>query len=392
MSREKRRQKGEGSLIKLAGCRFWYASYHDVTGRKIRVSTKTENQTEALNFLRKLTSDRDKGLAPLTDLKKIRYGDLRKALLASYVENGNKSLLSTADGEETIPGLKQLDQHFGFSDENAGPPVTRLGTEAAREFIRARQAEGAGNAIINRSLAALRRMLKLAHREGRIPNVPFIPLLKEPAPRRGFLPLERFERVLNLMPPELKPLICFLYFCGVRCGEALQITWEQVDLVNKLIRLEPEQTKNANARVIPLPGPMAAMLDRIEPKEGLVFCSTNLAREWRTACIRAGEATQTPTPGAPASDPRYGYKGLLLHDLRRSAVRNLRLAGVPEGVVMKITGHKTRSVFERYNIVSSDDLTEAMRRLELASAQNAGFLPGGSKQGQKGGRKALKPA
>jgi integrase len=63
----------------------------------------------------------------------------------------------------------------------------------------------------------------------------------------------------------------------------------------------------------------------------------------------------------------YKYKGLLLHDLRRSAVRNLRIAGVDESVIMKISGHRTAEVFRRYNIVSATDVTNVMRRLELSS-------------------------
>jgi len=84
-----RRAKGEGSLIKINGCRFWYAQYYDQNGRQIRVSTKTEVKQEALGVLRKLMGDRDNGLMPLSDLRKIRYGDLRESLVDNYVSKGN---------------------------------------------------------------------------------------------------------------------------------------------------------------------------------------------------------------------------------------------------------------------------------------------------------------
>ena len=75
-----KRAHGEGSLLKRKGCRYWYAQFYDQNGKQIRVSTKTEIKQEALGELRRLMGDRDRGLAPITDLKKITYGDLRKAL------------------------------------------------------------------------------------------------------------------------------------------------------------------------------------------------------------------------------------------------------------------------------------------------------------------------
>jgi len=369
-----RRAKGEGSLLKRPGCRFWYAQYYDQNGRPLRVSTRTEIKQEALAILRKLIGEIDNGLTPLSDLRKLHYADLRQALIDSYIARGNKSLKVRASGEETINGLSALDDFFGFRtaiDANGkryvsddGVPVTRMSTDAAREFVRKRHEKGIGNAAINRSLACLRRMLTLAHREKKIHSVPFIEFQKEPPARKGFLPVEQFESLAAQFPSHLKPLVTFLYYCGVRIGEAEQIEWSQVDLKQRLIRLEDEQTKNDEARVVPIPAALAVILQAIEPKIGRVFDTTNLRKEWMKACEAVGLGHITPVEGKP-HDPRY--EGLTLHDFRRSAVRNLVNAGVPERVAMKISGHKTRSVFDRYHIVSTDDVTTAMRRVEVAN-------------------------
>jgi integrase len=137
-----------------------------------------------------------------------------------------------------------------------------------------------------------------------------------------------------------------------------------VDLDARLVRLEDEQTKNAEARVVPLPAHLAMLLAAIQPKVGRVFDDTNLRTEWQKACAACGLGTRElvkPTEG----HQWYRYRGLIVHDLRRSAIRNLVNAGVPERVAMRISGHKTRAVFDRYHIVNADDVTRAMQRVEL---------------------------
>jgi integrase len=368
----KRRGSGEGSVLKVNRSRFFYIQYYQ-NGKQVRVSSGTEVRQEALAMLRKLMGERDDGAAPISDVRRLRYADLREGLVSSYVAAGNKSLRTKSDGTESIAGLTALDTFCGYKTEtiegkltvtNKGIPVTSLTTDAARRFVRERKAEGTGNAAINRSLACLRRMLTIARRERKLSAVPFIEFQKEPPARKGFLERSDFDRLIKLLPTHLRPLVTFLYWCGCRIGETLQIEWSQVDLDARQIRLEPEQTKNSEGRIVPLSSELVDMLQRVEPKTGRVFDGTNLRKEWMKGCNACGLGKTTEVEGRPY-DPIYS--GLTLHDLRRSAVRNLRKAGVSEREAMRISGHKTRSVFDRYNIVSTDDVMDAMRKLELAA-------------------------
>jgi integrase len=364
-----RRAKGEGSLLKRAGCRFWYAQYvHN--GKKVRISTRETSKMKALGALRRLMGDAERGLAPLPEAHKLRYADLRQGLLDDYRKKENRSLTTNANGDETIHALYALDEFFGYGPKNPGPRVSEIKPKTSNDFIRKRQEQGVGNAIINRSLACLRRMLRIAcYDDEVIQKVPKVHFLREPPARKGFLKLEQFNELLALLPTHLKPLILFLYYCGVRGGEALQIEWSQVDLDRRLIRLEVEQTKSDEARYAPLPSELVMLLRAIEPKTGKVFDVTNLRVEWQKACAACGQGTRTlMEPKDEKGYPWYRYRGLQIHDLRRSAVRNLvMIAGVPEKVAMKISGHKTRAVFDRYHIVSTADITDAMSKLELVA-------------------------
>ena len=135
-------------------------------------------------------------------------------------------------------------------------------------------------------------MLNIAHEDGKLRTVPKIRLLKAGDARKGFLEREKFESLLANLPPNLKPLVTFLYYCGVRLGEALQISWEQVDLDAALIRLESHQTKTAEGRTIPLPDVLVGML-KLQGRGGIVFDGTNLRKAWQRACAAVGLGTLT---------------------------------------------------------------------------------------------------
>jgi integrase len=361
-----RRAKGEGGLFKVKGSRFWYAQYYDAHGKQIRTSTGKDVKQEALSVLRHLLGDNDKGLVPITALRKLSYGELRAGLIANYQEKGNSSLYQTNDGEETIGGLKALDSFFGFGTNNDGVRFTQITTDAARQFAKQRLKEGFSPATINRSLACLRRMLQIAREDSKIQHVPKIRLLKEPPARKGFLTIEKFDELLNTLPTHLRPLVLFLYWCGVRLGEAKQIEWSQVDLGVPCIRLEEDQTKNDEARVVPLPPVLVKILAAVESQTGEVFDATNLRIEWQKACERLGHGKRTKQT-SNTKNTWYSYDGLIVHDLRRSAIRNLVNAGVSENVAMKISGHKTRSIFDRYHIVSNEDVLNAMQKVVNAT-------------------------
>jgi integrase len=248
--------------------------------------------------------------------------------------------------------LKRVDDYFD------GWPVAKITTDAARDFAQKLLADGCANGTVNRSLACLRRMLNIAMEDGKIRVVPKIRFLKAGQARKGFLERDKFEALLAQLPSHLKPLVTFLYYCGVRLGEALQITWQQVDLDAALVRLESDQTKTAEARTIPLPDILVGML-KMQERGETVFDGTNLRKAWHRACVAAGLGTLTEV-----KDKDPVYSGLIVHDLRRSAIRNLIRAGVRETVAMAISGHRTRSVFDRYNIVSTEDIAAAMKQVQ----------------------------
>lgn len=154
--------------------------------------------------------------------------------------------------------------------------------------------------------------------------------------------------------------------------------------MQRVIRLDPGTTKNREGREVFMPDALYLLLAACvlgKRGEDAVFTRPNgvpvrsLRDAWERACIGAGvgqllcaDCSIPCEAGAPCqkcSGKRTKYTGLIFHDLRRTAARNLRRAGISETVIMKIGRWRTRSVFERYAIVSRGDIVDAMRKLQI---------------------------
>lgn len=192
-------------------------------------------------------------------------------------------------------------------------------------------------------------------------------MLKPPRARQGFVSEQDFRKLFGHLPKHLQPLILFLYRCGGRLGEARELKWKQIDLANAVVSFYPEQTKTDEARTVPLPDELVTLLKRIKPKyradEQTVFDSMSLRSEWAVACVKAGLGKFVLTSDN-THKRRRRYEGLTIHDLRRSALNNLRKMNVPQAVAMRFSGHKTTSTFLRYNIVDLDEMRSALQKVE----------------------------
>jgi integrase len=133
------------------------------------------------------------------------------------------------------------------------------------------------------------------------------------------------------------------------------LEWRDVDGAGGVVRLRPEISKNKEGRVLPLHDEVSDLIDRARAKRR-ADCPFVFHLKGR----RIGDFRKMWKAACKAAD----LGGLIVHDLRRTAVRNYIRAGVSERIAMSLSGHKTRSVFDRYNIVSEADLLRASEKLQ----------------------------
>jgi integrase len=351
----------------------WWIKYRR-GGKPYYESSDSTRKRDAVDLLRCREGKIAEGVPVTPKIGRLTFEDTSADLLNDYRTNRKRSL---AVVERRV--VKHLTPYF------AGRRMADVTTDVVRAYVAHRQAQGivasrgprtgkrigdVSAAEINRELALLKRMFTLAMQAGKLLHRPHIPMLREDNVRRGFFEAAQLEAVLAHLPTEIRPVIRFAAITGWRIAdEVLPLDWPRVDFAAGEVRLD--RSKNGDGRVFPMTAELRRLLeqqkaehDRLK-KAGhivpFVFVRevaegrggekkprrvVSFTKAWKTACRKAG------------------CPGRIPHDLRRTAVRNLVRAGIPQTVAMKLTGHKTDSVFRRYDIVSPSDLRVAVERLD----------------------------
>jgi integrase len=287
----------------------------------------------------------------------------------------NPTTLKYEDIRKDYSGLDRLDGFFG------GRRVVSITTDLLRTFVRERKLYSnypVRNSTVNRDLAVLRHMMNLALREGKLEFLPAFPFLPENRPQKRLLEPKDFERLRNELPQRLRPVVTFMYLTGRPLGGARAIQCEDVNFDALEIRLGG-LVAGFGPIIIPLGGLEGfvealkrkkvprreyAEATRVENDDSCdsssapLFCTTNLRKQWRRACIRLGFGRMEMLPGQ-----REVYTGLLVQHLRRSAIRNMLEAGVHKDVAMRIAGYKRREATDQNHAASAVELHDAIKKV-----------------------------
>ncbi len=335
-------------------------------GKEYEERAGTRAQAEKLLARR----EAELGLGAFTapDVKRTTFDDLVTIIRDDYRANERRST------ERLECSLKHLTQAF------AGQRASTITADRLTGYVGDRLATGAAPATVRNELNALRHAFTLAKRAGKVAGIPAFPRLDADRVRTGFFEDTDVDRVRAALPADLQVVLDFGWLTGWRKGEILALTWRQVDFAAGVVRLEPGTTKNAEGREFPfsvLP-PLRELLERqrdrtraAERRTGQIIAPVfhregkpikDFFAAWASACDHAAR-----DPKGAIIHPQL--VGRLFHDLRRSAVRRLERAGVSRSVAMKLTGHKTESVYRRYAIVASQDLQDGVAKLAQLHAR-----------------------
>jgi integrase len=381
-----KRQRGTGSVYLPPDSTIWAFQIY-VNGQRERGSTRCRSKRDADAFVRRKLAEYSAGLsAPKSD--KVTVEELMNDLLLRHRNDGNKSI-----ADEESRWKNHLQPFFGYlrSTQVSSDLIERYINHRKSQTTRSKKAPE--NATINRELA----LLKAAYNYGaektppKVMRVPHFRMLEERNVRKGFLKDAEYIRLAEATAKEetakLRPWLRAMFesgWCyGWREDEILSLRVRQFDPIARTILLDAGETKNDIPRQTP---PMDETIFQLifacvagKGQDDFIFTRDDgepvkdFRGAWWKACVAAGvgkfscrECGQAVTVMGKKCRSCGGereYSGLLFHDLRRTGVRNMIRNGISEKVAMVISGHKTRSVFDRYNITNYADLVDAARKI-----------------------------
>ena len=426
MEEKIRRENGTGSLFHNGDTPVWSIKFY-VRGIPKRESSHSTDIEVAKKLLkRRLAEVETKTYTMRTNVK---IDELIIDVLAEYRRERRKT---TAEVESRWK--KHLEPFFGRMK------VDDINTDMVQRYSTKRTDDGAAGPTINRELAILKHAYHLGMKSTppKVRACPVMPMFKENPARKGFLDDDQYTLLARECNKEglwFRALLTTAYSFAFRKDELLNLRVRQVDLASRQIRLDAGTTKNDEGRIAPMTDEVFTLLTACvigKGKNDYVFTRPaakpglpeepirGFRRRWAKVCCAVGlgelvcpdcyPELKAQTIDAQLVGRKYGctacgkkwkhqqlkYAGLLFHDLRRSGVRNLIRVGVQQKVAMSISGHKTASVFQRYNIVDERDIMEAGRKLnEKQNLQNSNALleiPALAQDGHDSGMMASKTA
>jgi len=366
-----KRQRGTGSLFQFKGRVVWWCKYYR-DGRAVRESTKQTRRDRAERFLKRKLAEVELG-QHINGASRVRFEDLTAAVRDDYQNNARRSL---ARAERAIKALTET-----FAKQRVATiTAARLAT-----YVAARRGQGIAPATIVYELAILKRGFNLALGRDQVARVPKFPTIQVANARQGFLEPKQVDALEAELPEYLRPVLRFAVLTGWRRLEILELTWDRVDFNAGVVRLEVGTTKNADGRTFPLDAlpALAASLRSQRNLTDTVEAATGKTVPW--VFHRFGKPIKSHYGAWRAACTRAGVDGRMLHDCRRTAVRNLERAGVSRSVAMKLTGHRTESIFRRYAIVDEAALREGVAKLaKLGSISGSIAVSSATADGEQG--------
>ena len=338
--------RGNGRVFRR-GKVWWIAYYHN--GREHRESSKSRERKDAVRLLRQrlgevATEAIHVPVPKRTGTRAVVMRDLFDLVEQHFQINNRFS-------RTNVSYLRRLRRRLGSCAIHA------CTTLAIKNYIADMQRVGRTAEAINREMAVLRVAFRVGYENDLVPRMPVIKKLPELKVRNEFFTHEEIDALLPCLPEHLRDVVLFGFLTGWRKGEIIGLHWGNVDRSGGVIRLEPAQNKGRTVRVLTLQGELAALIERR-------WHARKVGRALAQHVFhRAGRQLSDFRPAWLKACRVVGLGHRWFHSLRRSAARHMALEGIPEKVIMSIMGHRTRVMFDRYNIITEADQRTYAKRL-----------------------------